>query len=584
MRLRDTSTLWMQRADTWLFVDSGTARSERTTPNLRSENDMGSSHLYHQFLTTLKFHGRGREEGITDAYMGTFQWIWTSDFPSWLSVDGSPLFWIRGKPGSGKSTLMRHIWDHDELSRLLNSGPHGRPMIKAAFFFYYRGSYVQKSFEGMLHSILFRILEQEPRLAEILLPEFAELESGQRNQWTWTLPKLMAAYGAILAQQTIPVDLLLFIDALDEYDGPPEAIVEFIRSSVEKSSQGTTRVKVCFSSREWTAFEEDFSRESGVRIHEHTTDDIHNYISSRLQTDLIISQKLVSGTEDVKSDIREMQQTLVDRANGVFIWVKAVLDEVCRRFHNRTPTSELLLYLKGVPDDLDRLYTDAIKRIPHEYRMQTYFMFEIILRSTDRSLRPTEIMEAVSCAGLHSLGDCVRAIEETRAHSDFNDCDRWIKDRGVGLIEVVPDLGESGNGSNPCYIVGFMHQTTLDFVSQPGFRGVILGGAFALPLENGYTFLSKWLFSRAEEEIKRPSSPACPTSPAVGVLARAESTTGRSMKSFLDALDTRVIRQELNKLHLPSDMIVDPKQFRRHAVSYNLPGRNHQDEREKDNT
>ena len=304
--------------------------------------------------------------------------------PAWISSD-QPLFWIRGKPGSGKSTLMRYMWGHPSLAHLVGKGTTARPKINAAFFFYYRGTHLQRSLEGMLHTILFQILRGEPRLAQTLLPEFAKLEHHQQLHYTWTLPKLMKAYEDILTRNRLPVDIMLFIDVLDEYDGPSKAIIEFIQSSVRKSSTQATNLKICFSSREWDAFDQRFSDGPGFRIHEHTKADIQRYISSRLSSHPNISVRLNAGSEQEQLDIREMENDLAYRANGVFIWVRAVIDEMHRLFSQNTPTCKLLEYLKGVPDDLDRLYTDSIMRLPHVYRREVYYMFEVMRRS-DRAL------------------------------------------------------------------------------------------------------------------------------------------------------------------------------------------------------
>ncbi|KAK4095782.1 hypothetical protein N658DRAFT_490443, partial [Parathielavia hyrcaniae] len=493
---------------------SGTGQTRGTMPGgLGNEANNGDSRLYDQFISTLRLHGREREEAIIQATTGTFNWIWTDNFASWLT-DARPLFWIRGKPGSGKSTLMGYIWNHDELARLLPQESHDRPVIKAAFFFHYRGSHVQKSFEGMLHSILFRILQQEPRLAKVLLPEFAKLEPRQRELWTWNLPRLMAAYESLLVQNTLPVNLVLFIDALDEYDGPPKAMVDFIRTSLEKSSKGATRLKVCFSSREWAAFEENFTREPGFRIHERTYYDIREYVLSRL------SSGPGGLTEDRGSDMHDILRTITKRANGVFVWVRVVMDEICRLFPERTPLNELLQYLEAAPGDLNQLYIDAVNRIPHEYRTEANFIFE----------------------GEHHPAP--------------------LKERGAGLIEVAA-LGNDGNnhGKEGVFSLQFMHQTVLDFVSQPGFRGIMLGRTFDLPLDNGYSLLAKWLFARAQEAAETAAETATsspPVAPTINVLALSESTTGKSMKGFLDALEPLVIRLELRCLGV-DEHISDPR-------------------------
>ena len=534
----------------------------RQKPLTVEDDDDGT--LYRQFLSTLKNRGGEREEGISKAYRDTFNWIWTNQeigFPAWITND-QPLFWIRGKPGSGKSTLMRHIWDHPNLSELVGKGTQDRPKIKAAFFFYYRGTHLQKSFEGMLHTILRRLLTLEPRLAVTLLPEFAKLDSRQRAQYAWTLPKLMKAYEGILVHNALPVEILLFIDALDEYDGPPEAIVKFIQSSVQKSHQGATRLKVCFSSREWEAFEQSFSRGPGFRIHDYTKADIERYISSRLSSDPNVAQKLVSGSEQERSDIRKMEETLAERANGVFIWVRAVTDEIHRLFSQNTPTSELLGFLEDVPSDLDQLYTDSIKRLPHEFRREAYYMFEIMLRS-DGPFAPSELKQAVLCAMHQSLDACVREIQGQNMQLDSipNAPDRWVNERGAGLVEVH---------SGPYRVVArFIHQTVLDYLSRPGFRGTIFGHAFELPLENGYSLVSKWLLAQAETVLRATPAEVLEQgddltgfrgSPRVfsNILALAEQTTGRSMRKLLSQLDIRIMRDELRQLGYAEAHIANP--------------------------
>jgi polynucleotide 5'-kinase involved in rRNA processing len=52
----------------------------------------------------------------------TFEWIWTNSalgFESWLEGKNT-LFWISGKPGSGKSTFMKYIYNDFRTQRVLN--------------------------------------------------------------------------------------------------------------------------------------------------------------------------------------------------------------------------------------------------------------------------------------------------------------------------------------------------------------------------------------------------------------------------------------------------------------------------------
>lgn len=387
---------------------------------------------------------------------------------------------------------MRYIWDHQELSEALDDASNDVPRIKADFFFYYRGTHVQKSFEGLLHSILLRILEQGPRLLGLLLPEFAKLDPQQRKKWAWNLQSLMKAYDDILTQRLFTVKLFLFLDALDEYDGPPESIVSFIQSSVDKSSRGYTMLKLCLSSREWSTFEQRFLGGPGFKIHEHTYQDIRHYISARLSNDPTIISRLVGGAEQEWLDIQKMEESLVNRANGVFIWVRAVIDEIHGGFSRGLPTVELLKYIQSLPDDLDEFYAEAFRRIPHHHRMEAFFIFEVLTKIGETPL--TCLRETALCAGLGRFAECVAALQAHRSHRDHSEpmnLDRWIRDRGAGLVKIAlpgPD------DMNHCR-VRFIHQTALDFVSRPGFRALALDDHYSLPLENGYSFFAKWVFS-----------------------------------------------------------------------------------------
>lgn len=89
-----------------------------------------------QVLRSLNFETRSdRQDNIPEAHKSTFKWVFSDDEPvialqdersaegsahfrSWLrSGDGT--FWILGKPGAGKSTLMKFITSHKKTVREL---------------------------------------------------------------------------------------------------------------------------------------------------------------------------------------------------------------------------------------------------------------------------------------------------------------------------------------------------------------------------------------------------------------------------------------------------------------------------------
>lgn len=93
---------------------------------------MGSTILQDSFrgaiIESLGFETiEGREEAISKPFERTFDWIvfrqpeeldgkqlWSS-FPEWLEGSANQPYWITGKPGSGKSTLMKFILQHPSI-------------------------------------------------------------------------------------------------------------------------------------------------------------------------------------------------------------------------------------------------------------------------------------------------------------------------------------------------------------------------------------------------------------------------------------------------------------------------------------
>jgi predicted ATPase len=92
-----------------------------------------------------------RYERIMEAYPTTFEWAFRdptaeqlpwSNFSHWLEA-GSGVYWVNGKAGSGKSTLMKHIFDAERTRRCLKTwastsetdGGCDTPLCFATFFF-----------------------------------------------------------------------------------------------------------------------------------------------------------------------------------------------------------------------------------------------------------------------------------------------------------------------------------------------------------------------------------------------------------------------------------------------------------------
>src|SRR5258707_175165 len=119
---------------------------------------------------------RTRINEVEKSFGNTYQWIFSDQvtFVKWLCEQGrESIYWIQGKPGSGKSTLMKFVLRHQTTSILLQKC-HGSRWIQAGFFFHDRGMELQKSINGLLSEMLYQILRNRHLLVSFILPLYTE--------------------------------------------------------------------------------------------------------------------------------------------------------------------------------------------------------------------------------------------------------------------------------------------------------------------------------------------------------------------------------------------------------------------------
>jgi hypothetical protein len=85
----------------------------------------------------------------------------------WLR-SGDKIYWIGGKAGSGKFTLMKFLCDHPRTKQELCEWAGQKQVVMASFFFWITGNEIQKSQNGLFQSLLFEILRQCPSMIKTL--------------------------------------------------------------------------------------------------------------------------------------------------------------------------------------------------------------------------------------------------------------------------------------------------------------------------------------------------------------------------------------------------------------------------------
>ncbi|KAE8448906.1 hypothetical protein EG329_008702 [Mollisiaceae sp. DMI_Dod_QoI] len=140
-------------------------------------------------LKSLRYKEMSEREAqieFVNAKTTTLEWVWLlpagpSSLSQWLST-GTGIFWIQGKPGSGKSTLMNYQKDHSQKGTQpgLTQCPD---FVIIRFFFDFRaGSGISNTFEGLLRAFLFQLTRDIPSLFPLIAKFSSVAELPQESQ------------------------------------------------------------------------------------------------------------------------------------------------------------------------------------------------------------------------------------------------------------------------------------------------------------------------------------------------------------------------------------------------------------------
>ncbi|KAI0107083.1 hypothetical protein GGR51DRAFT_571307 [Nemania sp. FL0031] len=349
-----------------------------------------------------------REDAIKEATKGTFTWAMQESSSNkilgttfnglgesltpWLQ-SGSGVFHISGKAGSGKSTLMKHIWLHDRTQEHLKMWAGDKKLLRAAFFFWAAGNAEQKSLTGLFRSILFSVLSQDRNLIPQIFPEC--WNNGQFASHSidhLTRPSVVkAAFQALLSKGTdSEYRICLFIDGLDEYEAPDRESYWELAEQLGNWADGSRgSVKLCVSSRPYAEFENAFgpcdhlSRQQ-IHLHELNKRDIEEHCQNTLSE----AKRLHGITNPKRSELfsRQIEKSseylvreIGHRAEGVFLWAVLVVRIIISEAKRGGSDGDLEKKLEEIPEDIDRLYAKMLGSLnPSEKKLSNRLFFAVL--------------------------------------------------------------------------------------------------------------------------------------------------------------------------------------------------------------
>ncbi|KAK4215063.1 hypothetical protein QBC37DRAFT_419906, partial [Rhypophila decipiens] len=418
---------------------------------------------------------------------------------NWLR-QGKGVFWVSGKPGSGKSTFMKHISKRQETKQLLSKWARSRGVIVASHYFWISGTDLQRSHQGLLRSILHDIFQQLPGLINPVckgtVPElYMDISSrplrdgrmGDEHQYQtenaslWELSSLqetlreVARLASSPASESKGVHLCIFIDGLDEFEGNHSELCRDI-----KTLGNFPRIKLCVSSRPWNEFEQAFGGqpEDMLCMQDWTHNDILHYAKSRLQDHPRWKNLELECRESSSSQSpgEWLVEEIGQRACGVFLWVFLVTKLLLEGLTNWDTYEDICRRLRSFPLELESFFERMLESVDQFYKEKMSAALQVAI-AVDIPLHcmAYDFLDREHENSDYVFGVPTKPYGEGEKQALREAMQRRLDSRTRGLLEIDATSG----------VVTFLHRTVRDYLCTRRVSELLKSKAsesFCLPL------------------------------------------------------------------------------------------------------
>ncbi|KAK8137161.1 small s protein [Apiospora sp. TS-2023a] len=441
--IKDTATLMTKG-----FQDAESKQQQRHDQLLETQ-------FRETFLRSLHFPEMDeRQSNIKDAAPRTFEWVYSHlGLSFWLqtitpSDDG--VYWISGKLGSGKSTLMAYIVGHSRTIHFLKKWSEGKALHILSFFFWRPGSKAQPAV-----------------IAPVLLElGWGSLGSCQPSLGVWTERNLRkAAFAAI--RSALEANFCIFIDGLDEFSGDHNELLDFIFDI-----QQLPTAKVCVSSRPEAELARRLKHCQGLCMQDMNKEDIRQLVYQKLRVDDPSLRTI---------DINELTDLILTYAEGVFLWASLVTQSVLKGARSGDDIHMLRQRIKTSPREINDMFLSMLGEMDELHKSSFAFYVGIMQLIEEMGVGKNEdnVLNSIAVIAAAKFQDTKfdwASLSEMCRRTQLQ-----IISQTMGLL-VCPQgpsakehLGERIRVHSPdaaypepvCYRVSWVHRSAHDFLRDP---------------------------------------------------------------------------------------------------------------------
>jgi hypothetical protein len=362
-----------------------------------------------------------------DVLEGSCSWVMNDPaFRQWWDDDKTRILWIHGDPGKGKT--MMAIALIEKITELLESDPH--PSGTLAYFFCQSTNDGLNNAVAVVRSLVYLLVEKHRALTRHVQRQF-EIVGSRLFEGDNALYALWTMFLDLLKDPALP-RIYLLVDALDECTRQQIQLLKLITG---RDMASLSKVKWLVTSRNEPTIKE-WLEQGDRRV--HTSLELNSYHISHDVT-RFIEFKVAELSQMKRYDyqLRCFVETyLQDKANGTFLWVALVCQELQKVSSRRARP-----VLEKFPAGLEPLYMRMMEQILSQPDAEDVELCSSILRAVMVAVRPLHLSELVFLA---ELPDYI--------HEDSSSVYDLISRCGSFLT-----LREE--------VVSFIHQSANDFLS-----------------------------------------------------------------------------------------------------------------------
>ncbi|KAH6708921.1 hypothetical protein BKA61DRAFT_128968 [Leptodontidium sp. MPI-SDFR-AT-0119] len=382
------------------------------------------------------------------------------------NIQKRKIFFICGRAGCGKSTLMKFLGNSSRVKQALNEWARDRKLVIVRMFFWNSGDHLEQSRQGFHRSILFHTLKQCPELIDRV---FLDQESPDLpDAAAYPLDELEAAFERLIRLDLDDYRLCYFIDGLDEYQGDS---LDYKKLSGRINSWAhSDGVKIVCSARPHTVFVDAF-KDSAITInfHELTRSDIADFAYAKFDEELKSSE-----FEEGRRNCLELVEDIVTKAEGVFLWASLVVRSLINAVVKRDGSMKSLRQrLQESPLDPDGMFRKMLEKIDSEPSVRRRSNAALYFAAHNPFMEP---LDALLCSWLEDV-DWFQDPSATNFPFDWSPDPLEVYDSAVRLDKVRWQLDlltrgllvitqDRNYGDYLTYRVDFYHRSVRDFLKE----------------------------------------------------------------------------------------------------------------------